>query len=119
MYGGWINPKGEIIEVENKCRHKTVMNYDEGDDEGWVCYTNSSSCGSSDGGTYGMSARFNPLTVTDLAIKTLLKLISQSGEEAIHLSDMWNEDFKGCSQGVTKTEARKLIRNRTKLETRF
>lgn len=57
-----------------------------------------------------MSIRLNPVTATAAALRTMMRLINRSGEETVHLSDMFTNSFTGFYDGISKREAVSLLR---------
>ena len=112
MYGGWITDKGEILEVADKMKHNEVVNYKDAREGGYIAFTYASGCYYFDEDmNKDMSFRFEPLDVSNHAIKTAIKLISRSKESRVYLSDTGLTDFDGYSQGLTKAEAKHVFRN--------
>jgi len=112
-YGAWISPKGKLIQVEGQCEHENYLHYGEAHDEGWICIVYGSWIKKSYIPDY-FCARLNPETVTETALKTLLKVINKSDKVEFCFEDIWKNPFKEFtwdSSIVDLIGARKLIRD--------
>ena len=112
-YGAWIAPNGKITQVTEQCQHKEYLNYNDASKEGYICIVYGSVIKKSYIPNFFCS-RLNPETVTELALKSLLKLVNKADNEEFIFEDIWTNyftDFTNATSIVDKINARKLIRN--------
>ena len=103
MYGAWIDPQGETIDVEGRCEHERICDYGDAKDEGWIAVT-------FEGAVFAMSLRLDPVTVTKAALKTAIRLIGELDSPLdISLSDMYTDAFHGYAQSIPQRDARRLL----------
>lgn len=112
MYGAWIKPDGGTIDVVQNYSHQRHCSYCDAADEGWIGIIHGRGVYSSVGDRYyGMVVRLTPETVTQKALKTLLRMIGKSEEDYFMLENSFASSFEGYTQGMDKRKMQKTIRD--------
>lgn len=114
IFGAWITPEGEIIDVPEPCGHHKIVGYQDANDEGWIGIIHGRAVQHFHEGRYsGMSIRLNPLTVTSRALGTLSRMVAKSVQPDFYFNDAFARSFPGQSYargGKTKADAQAFIK---------
>ena len=109
IYGGWITPKGELIELETKLTHSRYCDYSTAHDDGWIGILNGVTLLRS-GELSGIGLRFNPRTVTIRALIAAGEFLREAKTDEIYLENAFTEPLPGFTSEATKKDARDFLR---------
>lgn len=105
-YGAWIDPQGKIIPCRTQCSHRSVIEYEEAIDDGWIALCFGSGLYDCDTRTSsGDSIRCEEKNVKQPAWRTLAKVIRESPEDLFFIASGWTEDHPDFKMGGTKRAA--------------